>query len=183
MKKEIQSPQKPRMSDKVKILRPLSERKFAIHFPEASRTKQSFKDEADINKRMARYRKTGFLTDPLKVSNRQAFFADVCAAGDYMEQQNRVIEINKEFARLPSEIRNYFKNSPKELLSFLDDPENRQEAIDMGLLEGQKTKPTPKAEKPSIEDPPLNSDDTNRSGSKTGGDTPPGVSPIGDPPK
>lgn len=119
--------------------RPKSKRPYGISFEgQTSRTKQSFKDEVDINKRIARYMRTGYLSDPLKVSQRQAFFADVTGAEDFQAMQNRVLAIRDKFMELPSELRLKFNNDPKYLLEYLSNPANMEEAIEIGLLKDTK---------------------------------------------
>lgn len=102
-----------------------------------SRTKQSFRDECDINRIMARYQNTGVLEF---VQRREAQYADVSAL-DYQEACNVVAGANSMFEQLPSALRARFSNSPAKLLEFLDDPSNRQEAVELGLVESPASVP------------------------------------------
>ena len=68
-----------------------------------SRCKQSFRSECDINRIVARARKTGYLIDPSIVANRQAVFMD-CSQIDYMDMLNRVNVAQRAFDALPSDI-------------------------------------------------------------------------------
>ncbi len=107
-----------------------------------SRTKQSFKKEADVNYIIARGRKRGFLTDPSRVSNREAMFGDYSNAEDYLSTNVKIARFNEQFDSLPAVMRNQFHNKPSELIEFLANPENDEEAIEMGL----KPKPVIKKE-------------------------------------
>ncbi len=118
------------------------------------RTKQSFKKETDINTIMARYVKTGSIA-PEALAQRQAVFADVSEIGDFQECQERIASAQSAFMTLTPEIRARFENDPAQLLDFVADGENREEAIELGIIPkpeqvAPKVKPeaTEKAETP-----------------------------------
>ena len=97
------------------------------------RTKQSFKKECDINFIMKKYRQTGIIT-PDVINNRQAVFGDVSSSMDYADSVNYINTANKAFDSLPAEIRTRFENDPAELLTFLHEEGNRDEAIALGII-------------------------------------------------
>jgi phage internal scaffolding protein len=97
-------------------------------------TQQQFKDEADINNIMARYQKTGVLVDPLTQATRKPMFDDFSELGDFRDHQQAVIDAQELFMQLPSRLRARFGNDPAELLQWLSDPANKQEAIELGLM-------------------------------------------------
>lgn len=97
-----------------------------------SRTKQSFKAEADINNIMKRYYKTGILGNPL--DQRKGYFGDFTDTVDYHTMSTKLIEIDQQFQTLPSKVREKFNNSPQAALDFLADEKNTDEAVDLGLL-------------------------------------------------
>ena len=101
---------------------------------EPSMTQQQFKDEADINNIMARYQKTGVLVDPLTQSTRKPMFDDFSELGDFRDHQQAVIDAQELFMQLPSRVRARFQNDPAELLQWLSDPANKDEAIELGLM-------------------------------------------------
>ncbi len=111
------------------------------------RTKQSMRDECDINFLMAKYQKSGQMptTNPFP-----PHFGDFSEIDDYQGSLNQVIEAQAGFDGLPSKIRTRFGNDPAELLSFLADPENLEEAVELGLLEAP---PEPVAETPQNTEP------------------------------
>lgn len=130
-----------------------------IHFTGPSRTKQSFKDECDINTIMRRYQSTGILPDLMNQKNPQ--FLDVTGI-DYQEAMQTVAEAHSLFQELPSRIRNRFKNDPAEFLAFTSDEKNRQELAEMGLLspEAMERMANPQSEPgKTVEAPPVPSAD------------------------
>lgn len=104
-----------------------------------SMAKQSFKDEADINNLVARFDRTGVWSD--KPATRQPRYGDFTSGEDYRDIQNRIAAIKEEFAELPSDLRRQFNNDPSEMLDFLADPENAEEAIELGLLPASEQSP------------------------------------------
>lgn len=93
-------------------------------------TKQSFKDECDINILMARYQATGELPN-LNQSAPQ--YLDVTGY-DFQEAMDFVRGAQTMFEELPSSIRNRFQNSPEAFLDFCSNENNRPELAAMGLL-------------------------------------------------
>ncbi len=115
-----------------------------LTFTGTSRTKQSFKEETDINSIMARFQKTGMIEF---INKHEPQYGDVTAI-DFQTAMQSVATGREMFADLPSKVRDRFNNDPAELLEFLDNPENRDEAILLGLA---KPKPT---DEPKIPDTP-----------------------------
>lgn len=105
-------------------------RKVVTTFTEPSMTKQSFASECDINNIMSKYQKSGLLTH---VNKYQGSYADVSNAVDYHDALNIVLAGNEAFESLPSSLRKKFNNDPAEFLSFVDDAENADEMIKLGL--------------------------------------------------
>lgn len=99
---------------------------------EPSLTKQSFSDECDINVIMARFEKTGVLTSENAQSPRYGDFSDVI---DYDESLRVVMEAEEAFMALPAKVRARFQNDPSEIIEFVRDPANLQEAVSLGLIE------------------------------------------------
>lgn len=97
-----------------------------------SLTEQQFRDECDINSIISRYKVTGVLGDPM--DNREPVYADCSSIPDLLTAQNFIIQANDDFMALPSSIRKRFDNSPVSMLQFLQDPNNREEAIQLGLI-------------------------------------------------
>lgn len=102
-----------------------------ILFSKPSRVKQSFKDECDINKILARWQKTGVLDH---VNRYQGDYADVTPIPDYREALNSVMAAQAAFNSLPSKIRERFGNDPAQFLDFVHDEGNLNEMRSLGLL-------------------------------------------------
>lgn len=107
---------------------------------EPSMTEQQFKDDADVNIIMNRHLNNSYSYDPFVRQN--GIYADVSEIPDLMNAMETVVTAQTMFDHLPSNIRSRFGNSPVELLDFLKDPKNTQEAIKLGLMEEIK-KPEP----------------------------------------
>lgn len=99
-----------------------------------SMVQAQFQDECDINHIMDRYMRTGCLSDPL-TQRKPGTYGDFSELGDYMENMNKVIEAREMFDALPSKLRERFGNNPGAMINFVMDPNNRDEAIELGLLE------------------------------------------------
>lgn len=119
----------------------------------SSLAQQQFKEEADINNIIASYNTTGLLTNPLVQSACQPMFGDFSnLPQDYMQVQNQLLEAQANFMDLPAKIRQRFNNNPAELISFLQNSDNFDEAVELGLMEKiSKPEPTlePKPEPPA----------------------------------
>ncbi len=92
--------------------------------------KQSFKKECDINNILSRFTKTGNFDH---VSMRPPDYG-VVEGSDLHTLMNVVAEANSAFEEMPEVLRNRF-SSPQQLVAFLGDDSNREEAIDLGLVE------------------------------------------------
>jgi len=101
-----------------------------IHFKGTGRTKQSFKDECDINRIMARYQATGQLPNVNEIPQQ---YLD-CTAYDFQEHQNFIAGAFSTFHEMPSAIRARFNNNPAEFFDFCSHEKNRPELAELGLL-------------------------------------------------
>jgi len=94
-----------------------------------SLTSQSFADEVNINKIMARVLKG----QTILASDGEPFYGDVSNIGDYKQALETVMEAETLFGQFDASVRERFKNDPGELLSFLSDANNKEEAYKLGL--------------------------------------------------
>lgn len=112
----------------------------SLSFPPNSRwTKQSFKDECDINTLMARYQSTGEMP-VLNVVAPQYLDA---SGMDFQDMQNRVLEAQALFMELPSKLRTRFANDPAQFLDYVADSSNHAEMRQLGLLKANGGTPEP----------------------------------------
>lgn len=107
-----------------------------------SKTKQSFKDECDINVIMRRYEATGILPGMERAVG--ARYID-CTGADFQEAQLIVAAGKSAFAELPARIRARFANDPAKLMEFLADKRNLEEARELGLVKPEQKEATPLA--------------------------------------
>lgn len=96
-----------------------------------SRAQQHFLKESDINNIINKYRKTGVLGSPVR---RPTYFGDFTDLGDFQTVHNKLIEANTAFMTLPAKVRDKFKGNVNELLTFINNPDNANEARELGLL-------------------------------------------------
>jgi phage internal scaffolding protein len=97
---------------------------------DCSMTKQAFKNECDINLIMRKYTQSGVL--PASVSNQR--FDDFSEVGDYLEAQTVLLDARAQFDALPAVVRDRFRNNPLDMLAFVQDPVNSDEAIKLGIV-------------------------------------------------
>lgn len=102
-----------------------------ISFSKPTMAQQSFKDECDINRIMARYKKTGVI-DHVRAT--QGAYGDFTSVEDYHTSLNNLQAAQSAFMALPAHIRARFDNDPAQLLGFLDDDKNFNEAVSLGLI-------------------------------------------------
>jgi phage internal scaffolding protein len=110
-------------------------RRVAITFTEPSLTKQQFAEEVDINNKIKKYVQTGELPNM-----RYGFYGDVSNLPDYKTAFDMVADAQDAFMELPSEIRAKFNNDPGKVIEFLNDPKNLDEAVRLGIVEGDTSK-------------------------------------------
>jgi len=134
---------KVRANQKV-ILRPNGRAKIVTVFDgeEAkSRTQQQFKEQCDVNNIMNKYKAGKPITH---INTKTGVYGDLTEFTDYAESLQKVIHARESFMDLPSNIRTRFGNDPAQLIRFLDDSKNRDEAISLGLIKKPEApKPDP----------------------------------------
>lgn len=99
-----------------------------------SMTEQQFKDDTDINVMISRFGNSAFVSDPLlSISGSKPSFGDFSDPVSYHDALNILNDAQEQFSVLPAKIRARFGNNPQEMLSFLNDPANMDEAVKLGL--------------------------------------------------
>lgn len=124
--------------------------KVRTHNYEPSRTQQQFKEQHDINNIMKKYQKAGIGYDYLPAP-RGGVYGDFTKVRSYQEAVQGALDSEAAFMQLPSAVRKRFSNDPQELFDFLNDKNNRDEAIRLGLIEKPKIPPS---------DPPSSTDNS-----------------------
>lgn len=108
----------------------LASEESALYCEDPSRTKQSFKEECDINTILKRFNITG----QLPVCPLQPQYGDFSGVFDYQTALNAVIAAQDSFNALPATLRNRFANDPAAFVDFCSDESNREEMIRLGLV-------------------------------------------------
>lgn len=108
-------------------------------------TKQSMKDDTDINLILAKFRKTGTLNF---VNNNEGEYMDVPEI-DFHTAMNVITEANQMFEQMPSHLRKEFKNDPGEFMDVMHDPEQRERVYDLGLAKRPEVEAEAKPEAPT----------------------------------
>lgn len=97
---------------------------------EESVTQEQFKEECDINTIVKRFGLTGEMPQNLRLP----VSGDFTGITDFHSAMNLVVEAQEGFMSLPAEMRQRFNHDPGQLLAFLADEGNRDEAIKLGLV-------------------------------------------------
>jgi len=110
---------------------------------EFSMTKQSHKDECDINLILRQYQRTGIINH---VQAARPTYSDLPDAIDYQASLSILMEADQAFQNLPAKVRNHFANDPATFLAALTDPNQADQLREFGVL---KPLPSPSLPTPS----------------------------------
>jgi len=101
-----------------------------LSFSKPSLTKQSFRDECDINNILRQFNVTG----QLPVGSVQPQYGDFSGITDYQSALNAVMAAQDSFLALPAKLRARFDNDPALFVEFASDEANKEEMKALGLL-------------------------------------------------
>lgn len=99
--------------------------------PEEGMTQQQFKDECDINTIVERFGLTGELPE----TNNLPVSGDFTEAKSFEESMLQIRKANEAFMEFPAHIRAEFNNDPGRMIAFLEDEDNRDKALKMGIIQ------------------------------------------------
>lgn len=119
-------------------IRPDGTKRIQIIIPPESKTQQQFKDEVDINRIMKKYQQGIPITH---IARTPGFYGDFTKITDFNSAMSAISNAEHSFMQLPSSLRKRFGNDPAQLLEFLSDSKNLDEAVKLGLM----TKPAEKS--------------------------------------
>lgn len=91
-------------------------------------TKESFKDQCDIDKIIERIARTGVAPDQV-----QKKYGDYSNVPDYQSALQIVVNAQAQFNSLDAHVRNRFNNDPGIFLEFASDSSNLDEMVKLGL--------------------------------------------------
>lgn len=95
-----------------------------------SMTQQQFKEESDINEILRRFGITGELPENPRLPQS----GDFTGITDFKTAMDAIAAAQSGFMELPADLRARFKNDPQQLLEFLENDKNKDEAIELGLV-------------------------------------------------
>lgn len=106
--------------------------------PDESVTQQQFKEECDINEIVRRFGLTGELPDNV----RMPVSGDFSGVSDFKSAMDMIQAAQDAFMEFPGDVRARFQNDPSQMIAFLEDGKNLEEARSLGLvpLEPEKTR-------------------------------------------
>lgn len=136
-------------SGKVIMIRKNGSRRVFTVNNQPSLTDQQWKKDCDVNSIIASHHKTGQIPHLAKI---QGQFADVSEIQDLLPSLMKVEIASQSFLKLPPATRSRFGNKMENMITFLQDPKNSDEAIKLGLKNVPKPPPEPKV---PVEKPPL----------------------------
>lgn len=117
------------------------------YFTDESRTEQEHAEEADINYIAERFLRTGEAPQVLNLPTA----GDFEGIFDFQTAMNTIAQAREEFMTLPAKVRTRFGNDPAQLLDFVNDESNREEAIKLGFIPKPDTPPVEKPTPPKGE--------------------------------
>lgn len=96
---------------------------------EPSLAQQQFKDDADINVLLERFKVTGVVPQGVRIPT----YGDFTGVTDYQSAANAMLKAEQSFMALDAKVRAQFENSPQVFLEFCSDPKNIDKLREMGL--------------------------------------------------
>lgn len=106
-----------------------------VSFPIPSHVQQCDKDSTDINKIIARYGEQ-CVCQACAANARQPISEDVAALSseDFNTMMQKMASLNNQFNELPADVRKKFGHNPANMLEFMQNPANKEEAVKLGLI-------------------------------------------------
>ena len=95
-----------------------------------SLAQQSFKDDADINVMLEKFKVTGVMPQGVLMPT----YGDFTGVSDYRTARDAMLKAEHAFMDMPFNVRSRFDNDPQKFLEFCSDEKNRDEAIRLGLV-------------------------------------------------
>lgn len=102
-----------------------------ITFTEPSMTLQSAAPECDIYNILNQFNTTGIVTH---VASGTPQYTDVSEVPDYQAAMEIIMTAEEQFSALPSHVRREFDNDPGKMLEFIQNPDNYERGVELGLF-------------------------------------------------
>lgn len=94
-------------------------------------TSQSARKETDLNYLMKRHKRLS----EIPFVKKNPMYGDFSTVGDYTQALETIKRSKEAFGQLSAEVQKRFNHNPAELLQFVNDINNKEEAIKLGLIE------------------------------------------------
>lgn len=117
-----------------------------------SLTQQQFKDQVDVNKIVEKFQRTGVAAG---FRQDQPMYGDFSQIQDFRGNLQKMEDALDSFMKLPPQLRARFENDPAQLVEWVQNPSNQEEAIKLGLM----------SKKAEISQPASNDDKTTKNAS------------------
>lgn len=98
-----------------------------------SMTQKQFKHECDINNILSKYTEYGYCEHVMNAEPRYLDCSSLTAK-TFQEHLDFALDFEEHFDSLPQEVRDRFNDDPEEMMEFLSEEENYNEAVALGLL-------------------------------------------------
>lgn len=99
-----------------------------FHFQKDSKVQEQFAYDCDINNIVAG------MTAPLPMREPISDEVKMLTPDAYEKALYAKAEAENAFMQLPSETRTFFNNNPKNMLEFIQNPENADKCVELGLM-------------------------------------------------
>jgi phage internal scaffolding protein len=119
-------------------MRPDGSRRVRTLNDAPSLTIQEQRDSVDLERILARHANTGVMTN---IREDSPLYGDFTQIEDYQSAQIALQNAKDSFTSLPNDVRKYFDHDPAKLLDFISDANNRDKAIELGLIEKEPSQP------------------------------------------
>lgn len=100
---------------------------------DASRARQEFKEECDINTIAERFHLTGEMPENVPM----VLQGDFTNVTDFRSAMDVVVQAREAFDAMPAKVRSRFDNDPQKFLEFTSNVDNFDEAAKLGLIRSE----------------------------------------------
>lgn len=137
--------------------------KQQIEFNEDSLTEQNHYYDSLTTTIINKHKQVGIDLFRSQIDINQDGVLDFTQATDFHDYQNKIAQAQSSFESLPAILRKRFGNNSMNMLKFLQDPKNLNEAIELGLV----NKPISKQNENEIKKEEKTNNETNNKSAKT----------------
>lgn len=108
-------------------------RRVGLKCPEDVITEQAHKAEVDINNIVKRHG-VDLIAKTQQLQSAEYVWDDI-QGNDFQEAMLKVTKAQQNFDAMPSKVRKQFNNNPAEFMDFVQNPQNAEKLVEMGLAQ------------------------------------------------